>query len=213
MKMSIVSQACWRATDEAPQPDVSFVPAMARRRLTAVERAAMSVAHAAGGETAARCPLVFASRWGEIGTTIKLMHQMHEEGEMSPAGFSNSVHNAAPGAFSLFMKNRAAYTAIAARDRSLEAGLLEALVQLNAMKDGDEVLFVYAEESTPEFYLPHFADVQRAKAISMLIRKGGDVESVFRHADLPALGFDVLETFLVGGSVVLETSDFTLTLK
>ena len=57
----------------------------------------------------------------------QLREQFHADGEMSPAGFSASVHNAAPGAFSLLTKNKAPYTAIAARDRSLEAGLLDAL--------------------------------------------------------------------------------------
>ena len=96
--MKILSRAEWRATAEDPAPDVSWIPPMERRRLTQLERAALSVAgrvYPAGEEV----PVVFASRWGEIGTTLKLMRQMHDEGEMSPAGFSNSVHNAAPGAF------------------------------------------------------------------------------------------------------------------
>ena len=116
----------WRASEAEPKPDVSFVPAMERRRLTGVERAALAVAHQVMAQSDPNTqtpsnpntgiPVVFASRWGEIGTTVKLMKQMHEEGEMSPAGFSNSVHNA-----------------------------------------------------TPEFYRPHFPDVQAAHAVAMLI--------------------------------------------
>ena len=34
----------WRATADAPKPDVSFLPMMERRRLTALERAALHVA-------------------------------------------------------------------------------------------------------------------------------------------------------------------------
>ena len=130
--VKILGRAEWRATAESPKPDVSFLPMMERRRLTALERAALHVAwkvfHAEEGElpSVSEVPVVFASRWGEIGTTFKLMRQMHDEGEMSPAGFSSSVHNAAPGAWSLFTKNRAPYTAIAARDRSREMVLLEA---------------------------------------------------------------------------------------
>ena len=92
----------WKATEETPKPDVSFVPSLARRRLTEVERAAIAVAWRVRPEE--EVPVVFASRWGEIGVTAKLMRQFHEEGEMSPAGFSASVHNAAPGAFSLLTK-------------------------------------------------------------------------------------------------------------
>ena len=118
---------------------------MERRRLTALERAALSVAHRVcpPGE---ELPVVFASRWGEIGVTLRLMRQFHEEGEMSPAGFSNSVHNAMPGHFSLLTRNHAPYTAVAAGQQSREMGLLEASTYPG------RVVFVYAEEETPEMY-------------------------------------------------------------
>ncbi len=160
--VKILAQAEWRATPEDPKPDVSFVPRMERRRLTGVERAALSVARKVYPE-GEEVPVVFASRWGEIGTTMKLMRQCHDDGEMSPAGFSASVHNAAPGAFSLLMKNRAPYTAIAARGRSREMGWLEA----TSMKG--RVVFVYAEEDTPEFYRPEFGEVETARAEAFLL--------------------------------------------
>ena len=31
------------------------------------------------------------------------------------------------------------------------------------------VLFVFAEESTPEFYRPHFPDVQKARAFALMM--------------------------------------------
>ena len=164
--MQVRTQAEWRASAESPKPDVSFVPAMERRRLTGVERAALAVAWQAYRAACAegeQIPVVFASRWGEIGTTIKLMQQLHADGEMSPAGFSNSVHNAAPGHFSLFTRNKAPYTAIAAGADSYAMGLLE------AQSMPGKVLFVYAEEATPDFYKPHFADVQAAHAVAMVI--------------------------------------------
>ncbi len=162
--MNILSKVEWRATPEDPKPDVFFVPAMERRRLTGVERAALSVAwKALEGRRDEEFPVVFASRWGEIGTTLRLMRQMHAEGEMSPAGFANSVHNAAPGHLSLLTKNHASYTAIAAGPDSYEMGLLEASTYPG------KVLFVYAEEETPEFYRPHHPDNQTAHAVAMLI--------------------------------------------
>jgi hypothetical protein len=166
-KVKILAQAEWRATAECPRPDVSFVPPMERRRLTGVERAALSVARKVYPE-GEQVPVVFASRWGEIATTLKLMRQCHDEGEMSPAGFSASVHNAAPGAFSLLMKNRAPYTAIAARSRSREMGWLEA----TSMRG--RVVFVYAEEDTPEFYRPEFGEVEAARAEAFLLEVEGE---------------------------------------
>ena len=169
----VLARAEWKATDEAPKPDVSFLPMLERRRLTGLERAALHVAwklfQAPGLPPPSEVPVVFASRWGEIGTTFKLMRQMHDEGEMSPAGFSASVHNAAPGAWSLFTKNRMPYTAIAARERSYEMGLLEAEAQLSA--GAPHVLYVYAEESTPEYYLPEFGEPVCAHAVAMLLER------------------------------------------
>ncbi len=162
--MTILKKVEWRASPESPKPDVSFVPPMERRRLTGVEKAALSVAYQALADEANKeIPIVFASRWGEIGTTFKLIQQMKEEGEMSPAGFSNSVHNAAPGHLSLLLKNHAPYTAIAAGPESYEMGLLEASTYPG------KVLFVYAEEATPEFYRPTFPDVQTAHAVALLM--------------------------------------------
>ena len=174
--MKIVSKVEWRQMDGQPKPDVSFLPMLERRRLTLLERAAMHVAWKLfkehdGMPPASGMPVVFSSRWGEIGVTSKLMRQMHEEGEMSPAGFSSSVHNAAPGAWSLFTKSRAPYTAISARDKSYEMGLLEAESQLRA--GASHVLYVYAEESTPECYLPEFGEPVAAHAVAMLLSREG----------------------------------------
>ena len=157
-----VAKAEWSESESTPKPDVSFVPPMERRRLTLLERAALSVAWKVypHGE---QIPVVFASRWGEISTTLKLMRQMHDEGEMSPAGFSNSVHNAAPGHLSLLTKNKAPYTAISAGAETYEMGMLEASTYPG------KVLFVYAEESTPEMYRPHFPDVKRAHSVAVLL--------------------------------------------
>ena len=170
--MKILSRIEWRPDGEAKDPPLDFLAPRERRRLTPLEKAAISVAWRAlepiraAGEAMPR--VVFASRWGEIGTTFKLMHQMYEEGEMSPAGFSNSVHNAAPGHLSLLTGNRSSYTAIAAGPKSYEMGLVEV-----ASYNG-KVLFVYAEEATPEFYRAYFPDVRESYAVAMLVVATGD---------------------------------------
>lgn len=185
MSATVLRRVEWRATEAEPRPDVSFVPMLERRRLSQVERAALHVAwcvfHPEGAASAeaqavppaSETPVVFASRWGEIGTTFKLMRQMHDEGEMSPAGFAASVHNAAPGAWSIFTKNHAAYTAIAARERSYEMGMMEAEAQL-AASAAPAVLYVYAEESTPEYYMPSFGERVTAHAVAQLLVPSGE---------------------------------------
>lgn len=189
--MKILVEENWDGADGA-KPDVSFIPAMERRRLTALEKAALAVAHAAlarlaeqeGAEAARALPVVFASRWGEIGTTLKLIRQMHDEGEMSPAGFANSVHNAAPGHLSLLTQNHSPYTAVAAGGATREAGLLE------ASTIPGRVLFIFAEEATPEFYRAHFEEVERARATALIVENPPEqaaADSARAHAPHPAL--------------------------
>ena len=207
MDFTVASYAAWRAEGAdgtVAKPDVSFIPPLERRRLTGVERAALSVAWQVRPE--GEVPVVFASRWGEIGVTVKLMTQFHADREMSPAGFSASVHNAAPGAFSLLTKNHAPYTAIAARDRSLEAGLLE----LFALRQ--EAIFVYAEEATPEFYLPDFGMPQPACAVALRVAESSasPFSLTFRHAELPPATFDGFVAFLEGQLPAFETTDFAV---
>ena len=186
---------------------------MERRRLTGVERAALSVAWQVRPE--GEVPVVFASRWGEIGVTVKLMQQFHADREMSPAGFSASVHNAAPGAFSLLTHNHAPYTAIAARARSLEAGILEALVQGTAVAGRPPyrgaVVFVFAEEATPAFYAPAFGPLQPACALAVRIEPGGPFRAAFRAAACAPVSFDAADAFFSGRADALEAASFTLT--
>ncbi len=200
----IAAWSAWQATPENPKPDVARIPPMERRRLTGVERAALSVALDVANDE--EIPVVFASRWGEIGVTAKLMQQFQADGEMSPAGFSASVHNAAPGAFSLLTRNHAPYTAIAARDRSLEAGLLEALAMCAP------VLFVYAEEATPDLYRGAFGEEEVARSVAVrLVPAQAGVKAEFRLAEsAPALSFAALTDFLGGRTPELATASFTL---
>ena len=212
-EIGIAGFARWEAQSEDDRPDVSFVPALARRRLTPVERAAIHVAHEAMAQANAldeKMPVVFASRWGEIGTTFKLISQFREEGEMSPAGFSNSVHNAAPGAWSLLTKNTAPYTSIAGRERSLESGFLEALVQLLEKRAEGRVLFVFAEEATPEFYRASFPAVERGCALAALLDFSGGVKVEFRHEERAPLFFGELADFLSGSSGSVAAASFRL---
>ena len=215
MDFTVASYAAWRAEGAdgtVAKPDVSFIPPLERRRLTGVERAALAVAWQVRPE--GDVPVVFASRWGEIGVTVKLMTQFHADREMSPAGFSASVHNAAPGAFSLLTHNHAPYTAIAARERSLEAGLLEALTQ-------GAVVFVFAEETTPAFYAPAFGPLQPACALAVRLepgrvatccdRAGRPFRAEFRSAECPPISFDAADAFFSGRADALEAASFTLT--
>ena len=141
----INSSVVWKGNAENPLPDISFIPSLIRRRLTDIEKIGLYLANQVCGDKNDYY-VVFASRFGEWGQTIKLIEQFYNDREMSPAGFSNSVHNATPGILSVLKHNNYAYTSVAGNDNTIDSALLEAFCSKK------NVLFVYAEEKMPEIY-------------------------------------------------------------
>ena len=134
---SVVSFAQWKPGEP---PDVSFVPPLSRRRLSLLQRGTFALCHALG-RAAEQLPVFFASRDGEDALTRKQVELFNTTGEVSPGKFSSSVYNAAPGLWSISAGNVEPYTALAAGEETVEAGLLDALMF------GGECVWVYAEET------------------------------------------------------------------
>lgn len=145
----IQKHALWEQSETVKDPDISFIPSLLRRRLTGIEKIGLFLAHQLE-PLPENCQIVFASRFGEWQQTIDLIRQFFQDKEMSPAGFSHSVHNAMPGILSILTKNKSSYTSIAANDQTIESGLLETFCTTMP------VLFIYAEEKMPEFYRSKF---------------------------------------------------------
>ena len=155
--------------DEAP--DVSFLPAMQRRRLSRLARMAFSVGWplAQGRE---QLPLVFVSRHGETPRTFEILSDLATEQPLSPTQFSLSVHNAVIGLWSIMRGETSEMTALAAAGDGLEHGVLEAAALLD---DGAAaVLLVVAEETPPHAYAPWIDDVPFPYALGLLLTPGDE---------------------------------------
>lgn len=130
--------------------NLSSVPMMLRRKLSPAGKIAMStMLEVYDKDTDVN--LVYASRYGELERVVKLIKQQVEENEISPAGFSFSVHNSTVGLFSLIENIHNKYNSVAAGENSFSSGLLEAA--MNKTK----TLFCFAES------------VDRYESISLLI--------------------------------------------
>ena len=197
----------WTESEAEKLPDVSFIPAMLRRRMSAVEKIAIALAQKIAPEHN-DYRIVFASRFGEWEQTIKLIRQFYQDKEMSPAGFSNSVHNAAMGHLSLITHNTNSYTSIAAGKNTIENALLDAL---GADKP---VLFVYAEEKNPDEYEKILDETVSSCGCAIYIDKNGTnaYELHTNDKDLPALSFEQLQNYLRSGANI-ETSNWKLSKK
>src|SRR5262245_41561496 len=89
-----------RHGDIEATPALEFVGAMARRRLSRLSKMALACSHAAAGALPAM-PIVFGSRYGEMGITLDLLTSLAQEESLSPTAFTLSVHNAAIGQMSI----------------------------------------------------------------------------------------------------------------
>lgn len=164
-------------------PDVSFVPPLVRRRLSPLQKIYFALAHAA--ETTPAASSVFATRDGEDAFTRRIVTAFNEDGSVSPHLFSASVYNAAPGLWSVFTKNHAPYTSIAADADTIECGLLESL------KGRTSTLFVYAEETNGGYGAAVL--FSRTAGTRRLVVSPGD-------ASRSPLTFQALSDFLSGAS-------------
>ncbi len=197
----------WMENDTEKLPDVSFIPSMLRRRMSALEKVAIGLANKIAPETP-DYKLVFASRFGEWEQTIKLIRQFYDDKEMSPAGFSNSVHNAAMGHFSLLTHNKNSYTSVAAGEKTIENALLDAILT------DKPVLFIYGEEHTPTEYEHMLEKPGLSHGCAILIKGNGQkkYELTTNNEDLPPLSFEELKNALQTGSNI-TTSNWILSKK
>ena len=132
-----------------PEAKLDAMPAMQRRRLNALGRAAAQVAwesHAPGDGT----PVVFASGYGDAQRCLSLLKEFAASGAASPTDFTFSVHNAIGAMYSISRSDTASYTSVAAGSASAAAGVVEACALL---ADGArEVLLVCYDAPLPGEY-------------------------------------------------------------
>ncbi|TFA84155.1 beta-ketoacyl synthase-like protein [Pseudomonas sp. LAIL14HWK12:I2] len=173
------SVEAWQAWSRQPvvlegsdaAPDVSFLPAMQRRRLSRLARMAFSVGWPlADGRK--NLPLVFVSRHGETPRTFEILSDLANEQPLSPTQFSLSVHNAIIGLWSIMRGETSEMTALAAAGDGLEHGMLEAATLLN--EGAPAVLLVITEEQPPEAYSTWIDDVPFPYAVGLLLTPGTD---------------------------------------
>lgn len=121
--------------------DLSFVSPITARKFSKLDKLALSAMNKCYKDNTAP-NLVFGSIHGQFDRLSKLTEQFITENEVSPIGFSSSVHNNTVGVYSLLTKNNSPYTAISAGEQTVSSSFCEAVMQL---KENDNVLMCCAE--------------------------------------------------------------------
>ena len=172
-------------------PEAGFIPPLLRRRMSRLDRMALTAAYSCCRDSAMppdRVPLVLASRHGDMPVTTRLLKQLSLNEPLSPADFTNSVHHTAAGYWGMFSGNRLTARAVAGGEASFCHGWLEA-VGLLARDPGRPVLLVAVDDVLP----PPFDGMVRGRtvpyAVALLFQ--GGVESVERGVSLELDGASI----------------------
>lgn len=174
-----VSDLCEKPPLSTEGLNLDFVPAALRRRCSPFSKVSLAVANAAMQRAPAACRphTVFASIHGEGAITRDLLRELAVGQQLSPMGFSLSVHNAASGLYSIATGNTAPSTAIAAGEDTCAMGLLEALL---AVRHGgaESVLLVCSDDLVPRDFLADGVSQGVPYALSILLGREASPEGV-----------------------------------
>ena len=139
-------------SEEAPQPDVKFVPMLTRRRLSLLSKMVVFVNDAVSKDLPP-CKVTFASQYGEISQQLKISDTLLQTGNVSPAHFSLSVFNASIANATILEKNTAGYSAVFSGKDAFRHGLTDCAAALESGSEKERI-FVFADEKIPETYAP-----------------------------------------------------------
>ncbi len=154
----------------APQkPDLSWVPALKRRRLSALARVVFQVLGDCSEEDE-QIPVIFSSGMGELARTQELLEAIANNQPLSPTAFSLSVHNACAGMWSMQRDLRQQMLALAPLEQSPVPALLEAAGLL--AEGARAVTVVFYEAPFPEFYGPFMSSPEQPFALALRVHSG-----------------------------------------
>ncbi len=152
-------------TAEVP---ADLIPAMHRRRMSALSKLAVQIGLEASEGSHADF-LVFCSQHGEMSRTRGLLGDIAAGAALSPASFSQSVHNASAGLYTIIAESRVPASAIAAGANTFAYGWLEAEAFL-AVRPHARVLLVSYDEPLPAEYRPYTAQKQCLYGLALMLR-------------------------------------------
>jgi hypothetical protein len=163
------------APKSAKVPD-DLVPAAHRRRMSPLARLAVQIGIETAGDTTPDF-LVFCSQHGDLGRLGEMLRGIAAGVELSPTAFSQSVHNASGGLYTIIAGSRAPLSALASGGSTFAAAWLEAEGFLLS-RPQTQVLLVSYDDPLPPEYAPYSNQAHCSHALGLLLRapeRGGFV--------------------------------------
>ena len=148
---------------------INDVPAMQRRRLSKLAKLALNSARQMQQSHGDIDYIVWSSCFGDEQNTLKILHEIANEGTASPTQFSTSVHNAIAGLYSILFQDDTVSTSISSPlSTCWQDALTEAYsyLQSNAKT---RALVIYYDQPLPEVYVDQVTDLTEGIAVSAII--------------------------------------------
>jgi len=148
------------------------ISSMLKRRLTPLAKTVFCAVAQCLDEDV-MVPAVFSSAHGELAKSLAMMEMLEAGEEVSPTGFSLSVHNAIAGLFSMAWKNKLQCTVLAPGEEGMAPAFIEGLGLLQ--EGAEQVLLVFYDEPLPAFYpsSPYRLSSDTHCALALMIAKSG----------------------------------------
>lgn len=113
--------------------------------------------------------LVFCSQHGDLGRLREMLGSIAAGAELSPTAFSQSVHNASAGLYSIIARSRAPIMALASGASTFPSAWLEAEGYLLAHPEAQVLLVSYDDPLPPE-YRPYSRSAHCGHGLGLLLR-------------------------------------------
>ncbi len=162
----------WTSANPKPSPTKvpdDAIPAAHRRRMSSLTRLAVQIAIEAAGDCKPDF-LIFCSQHGDLTRLREMLDAISSGVELSPTTFSQSVHNASAGLFTIISHSTAPVSALAAGSGTFAAGWLEAEGFLVTHPEARVLLLTY-DEPLPTEYASYASQAPCAYAVGLLLRR------------------------------------------
>lgn len=150
------------------EPEIGFLVANRRRRLSPLSRVVIDTYHRANGNPTEglHIPSVLCSTYGEHVRNTNLILDISANSDVSPTAFSLSVHNAVAGLISIFYDNEAPCLTMATNKSGVSVAMFEAYSML---KDSSHLSLTIYDGPVHESYRDAVPDSDDTAAITMIL--------------------------------------------
>lgn len=138
-------------SDRGSLPPLDFVPAMQRRRMTALSKLAAALIHGVRDDLSPQAKIYFVSQAGESGRQFQVNAMVLQDGEVMPAAFSTSVFNTPPAMASILLGLKNGYSALYPGKNKFSSAVQCSLAPLLA-GNCSQIVLVYADVAALEEY-------------------------------------------------------------